>query len=240
MEMESIAFAKFIGAGLSICLAGLGCGIGEGLIAGKASESIIRQPKASGEIVRTMLITQAVTETACIFGLLVAIMLLFVVPSQGGLSVVAAYIGAGICMGAGAIGSGFGPGIGGAAACESIARHPAQSVSILLTVLIGQAISQTGAIFALVVALLLALMTPDSSNIGIIGAIMGAGCSMGFGAIGVGAGSGHVTAMAVMGTARNAKAGGLLLRIMLLGQAVAHTMAICAMIIAFLLILIGK
>jgi ATP synthase F0 subunit c len=238
--MESVACAKYIGAGIAICLGGLGCGFGEGLIAGKASESMVRQPKASGEIVRTMLITQAITETACIFGLLVAIMLLFVVPSQGGLSVVAACIGAGICMGAGAIGSGIGPGIGGAAACESIARHPAQSVSILLTTLIGQAIAQTGAIFALVVSLLLTLMTPDSARIEITGAIIGASFSMGLGAIGVGVGSGHVIAMAVKGTARNAKAGSLLLRIMLLGQAVAHTMAICSMIIAFLLILIGK
>ena len=150
----------------------------------------------------------------------------------------AAYIEAGFCMGGGAIGSGIGPGIGGAAACESIARHPVQSVQILLATLIGQAISQTGAIFALVVSLLLMLMTPDSSRIEITGAIVGACFAMGLGAIGVGAGSGHVIAMAVKGTARNAKAGGLLLRIMLLGQAVAHTMAICSMIIAFLLILV--
>lgn len=227
-----------MGAGIVICLSGIGCGIGEGFIAGKASESIVRQPKASGEIVRTMLITQAVTETACIFGLLVAVMLLFVVSSHGGLSLVAAYIGAGVCMGAGAIGSGLGPGMGGAAACESIARHPAQSVSILLTALIGQAISQTGAIFALVVSLLLMLMTPDTARIEMMGAIVGAGVSMGLGAIGVGTGSGYATSMAVNGTARNAKVSGLLLRIMLLGQAVAHTMAICSMIIAFLLILV--
>lgn len=234
--VHGIDFARYLGAALAIGFSGLGSGFSEGYVAGKASEAISRQPAAAGEVVRAMLVTQAVTETAGIFGLLVAIMLLFVVPSSGDLSIMAAYVAAGYCMGIGAIGAGTGSGIAGGATCESVARFPLVSTNTLLNALIGQAISQTGAIFALVISLLLCLNAPGSSNIGTIGAMLGAGFSMGIGAVGAGAGSGLATARAVWGSARNTKVSGLLLRTMLLGQAVEHAGAIYAMIIAFLLL----
>jgi F-type H+-transporting ATPase subunit c len=235
--MDWILVAKFSGAALAVGFGSFGSGFSEGFTAGKAAESISRQPKVSGEILRTMLITQAVTETSGIFGLLAAILLLFVVPSEGAPSVVMAYFATGICMGIGGIGAGIGCGVAGGSACESVARHPRVSSTILLNTLIGQAIVQTGCIFALVVSLLLLFMHPQSSNIGIIGAVLGAGCAMGFGAIGAGTNSGYATARATWGVARNPHAGGLILRLMLLGQAVEHAGAIYSLIIAFLLLL---
>lgn len=236
--MEWIIWAKYIGAALAIGLSTLGCGLSEGLIAGKTSESIARQPKASGEIVQSMLVTQAVSETAGIFGLLIAFILFFVVSSEGEPSLVAAYMSAGFCMGAGSIGAGFGAGLAGISASESIARQPLQSTTLLLNTLIGQAISQTGAIFALVIALLLCINAPHSHNIAVIGALIGAGASMGIGAIGAGGGAGYITARAVEGISRNPKAGNILLRTMLLGQSVQQAKAIYSLIIAFLLLIL--
>lgn len=238
--MEWVVFAKYFGAGLAIAMSAIGCGISEGFTAGKASESIVRQPRAASEVIRTMLVTQAVTETASIFALLIAFLLIFVVPSEGQASVTAGYLSAGFCMGAGAIGAGFGSGLAGGSACESVARYPMQSVNVLLNTLIGQAISQTGAIFALVISLLLCIRTPNSNDIGVIGALLGAGASMGLGAIGAGAGSGYITARAVDGLSRNARIGGILLRTMLLGQSVQQAKAIYSLIIAFLLILLAQ
>ncbi len=68
-----------IGAGLAM-IAGIGPGIGQGYAAGKGAESVGRQPEAQGDIVRTMLLGAAVAETTGIYGLIVALILLFANP----------------------------------------------------------------------------------------------------------------------------------------------------------------
>lgn len=66
-----------IGAGLT-ALAGLGVGIGQGYAAGKAVEAVGRNPEAEKKIRSTMIIGIALTETAAIYALIVAILLVFV------------------------------------------------------------------------------------------------------------------------------------------------------------------
>lgn len=68
-----------IGAGLAM-IAGIGPGIGQGYAAGKGAEAVGRQPEAQGDVVRTMLLGAAVAETTGIYGLIVAIILLFANP----------------------------------------------------------------------------------------------------------------------------------------------------------------
>lgn len=66
-----------LGAGLAV-FTGLGSGIGQGLAAAKAVEAVGKNPEAEGEI-RTMLMLGAgIAETASIYGLLIAFLLLFV------------------------------------------------------------------------------------------------------------------------------------------------------------------
>ena len=71
-----------IGAGIAV-LAGCTVGIGQGIIGAKAIESIARQPEARGSITSTMFITIAASETSGIYGLLIAIILLFANPLVG-------------------------------------------------------------------------------------------------------------------------------------------------------------
>lgn len=68
-----------IGAGIGL-IAGLGPGIGQGYAAGKGAEGVSRQPGASSDITRTMLMGQAVAETTGIYALFIAIMLVFANP----------------------------------------------------------------------------------------------------------------------------------------------------------------
>ncbi len=68
-----------LGAGIAM-LASIGIGIGQGFAAGKAVEAVARQPEASGEILKTMLVGQAVAETTGIFAFIIAIVLVFVNP----------------------------------------------------------------------------------------------------------------------------------------------------------------
>jgi len=67
----------------------------------------------------------------------------------------AALLGAGICMGFGAIGPGIGEGFVGGKACEGIARQPERQGPITRTMLIADAIAESTGIYALVIALLL-------------------------------------------------------------------------------------
>ena len=82
MERAIILAASAIGAGLAM-IAGLGPGIGEGYAVGKACEAIGRQPEARGKIMQTMFVGCAVAETAGIYSLVIAILLIFVNPLLG-------------------------------------------------------------------------------------------------------------------------------------------------------------
>lgn len=74
-----------LGAGLAM-FAGIGPGIGQGFAAGKAVESVARQPEAKGAITQMLLMGCAVAETTGIYALLIALILLFVQPLMGALS----------------------------------------------------------------------------------------------------------------------------------------------------------
>lgn len=68
-----------IGAGLAM-IAGIGPGIGQGFAAGKGAEAVGRQPEVQGDVIKTMLLGAAVAETTGIYGLVIALILLFANP----------------------------------------------------------------------------------------------------------------------------------------------------------------
>lgn len=65
----------FIGAGIAV-LTGGAAGFGIASAAGKASESIARQPEASGKIQTIFLLGAALAEATAIYGLVIAIMII--------------------------------------------------------------------------------------------------------------------------------------------------------------------
>ncbi len=71
------------------------------------------------------------------------------------LRIAGAFIGAGICMGFGAIGPGVGEGYAAGKACEAIGRAPENAGLLTRTMLIGQAVAESTGIYSLVVALLM-------------------------------------------------------------------------------------
>lgn len=68
-----------IGAGLAM-IAGIGPGIGQGFAAGQGAAAVGRQPEAKSTIMSTMLVGAAVAETTGIYGLVVALILMFANP----------------------------------------------------------------------------------------------------------------------------------------------------------------
>ena len=71
-----------IGAGLAT-IAGIGPGIGQGHAAGAGASAVGRNPRAKSDIMSTMLLGQAVAETTGLYGLVIALILLFANPLLG-------------------------------------------------------------------------------------------------------------------------------------------------------------
>jgi len=230
-----VSVAAFTGGGMAMGFGAIGAAIGEGYTAADANEAIGRSPEQSGDIFKSMLVGQAIAESAAIFALVIALMLLFTnFPSH--ILSVPVLLGAGLCMGLGAIGSGVGSGFPAGAACKGMSRQPAMSSRLTTNMLIGSAVCQTPAIFSLVVSFIL-LFTDFSANpvSPTWAAILGAGISSGFGAIGSGLGGGLVAQASCEGISRQPLTVTPVTNVMLLGQAVTQTTAIYALLVSFIL-----
>nr|YP_009402764.1 ATP synthase CF0 C subunit [Compsopogon caeruleus]ARX96113.1 ATP synthase CF0 C subunit [Compsopogon caeruleus] len=78
-----VAAASVVAAGLSVGLAAIGPGIGQGTASAQAVEGIARQPEVEGRIRGTLLLSLAFMESLTIYGLVVALSLLFANPFNG-------------------------------------------------------------------------------------------------------------------------------------------------------------
>ncbi|MCL2063087.1 MAG: ATP synthase F0 subunit C [Candidatus Cloacimonetes bacterium] len=235
----------FFGAGVCTGLASIGAGFGEGQIAGYTMKAIGRQPGAKDTLLRSMLISQALTESGAIFALVVSLLLLFGGFLNASLDLVksTALLASALAMGLGSLGPSFGSGHAGAEACDGIGRTPSQTLPITTNMLIGQALSQTASIFALVVSFLLIYTVPSVSANQEAGyqimrslAFMGAAIAMGIGSFGPGVGVGYIAGQAGKMLARYKEQQSLLMRTMFLSSAVAQSTAIYALVVSLLLI----
>ena len=139
----------FAGAAFSIGFGAIGAAVGEGYAAGMANEALSLRPEKSGDIIKNMLVGQAIAETAAIFALVIAVLLLFTRPDSTSILNAWAGIGAALAIGLSAVGSGVGSGLPAARACEGIMRQPANSGKIIRTMLIGAAVCQSPAVFGM-------------------------------------------------------------------------------------------
>ena len=73
-----VLMGSAIGAGLAVI-----AGIGQGIAAGYGASAVGRNPGAKGDIMSTMILGQAVAETTGLYGLVVALILLFANPLYG-------------------------------------------------------------------------------------------------------------------------------------------------------------
>ena len=102
--------AALAGGGMCMGIGAIGAAIGEGYTAAEANLAISRNTEMAGDIFKSMLIGQAIAESASIFALVIAMILLFTKFSATSYVTVCAIFSAGISMGFGAIGSGIGAG----------------------------------------------------------------------------------------------------------------------------------
>ncbi len=232
-----VKVAAVSGGGICMGLGAIGAAIGEGNAAQAANEATARNPEMSGDIFKTLLVGQAVAESAAIFALVVAMILLFSNFAADSMVMVSVVFSAGLCMGLGAIGSGIGSGLPAGAACTGVARQPQMSASLATNMLIGSAVCQTPSIFALVTSFILLFSDFVSRPVSPTwAAVLGAGLAAGLASIGSGLGGGLVAERSCEGMARQPKAAGSTTNVMLLAQAVTQTPAIYGVLVAFVLI----
>lgn len=147
-------------------------------------------------------------------------------------------LSAGLAMGIGSIGPGIGEGLAAGKACEGVKRQPGASDKITQTMLIGQAVSESSGIYALIVAMLLLFFVGEASTFMQYCGILGAGLAMGFGAIGPSTGIGYCGAKACEAIARNPKQSPNLVKTMLIGMAVAESTSIYALVVSLLILFV--
>ena len=232
-----VGLAKDVSAGLCIGLGAIGAALGEGYAAGLANKAISRRPEKGGDIAKSMLVGQAMAESAAIFALVVAVLLLFLDISESPTVEAFALIGAGLGMGFGAFGSAVGGGYPAAECCLGISRQPAVTGELITNMLIGSAVCQTPSIFAMVISLILMFVGFEDMplNPGWAG-LMAAGISVGLSSIGSGIGGGMPAGESCAGIARNPESAKQVTTAMLIGQAVAQTPCIFGLLISFVLI----
>jgi ATP synthase F0 subunit c len=151
---------------------------------------------------------------------------------------IASYLGAGICVGIGAVTTGIGSGIIAGEGALAIMKQPRANEEIFRTMLIGQAAAQTAGIFALVVSMLLMYGGFDVVEGGWFraAALLAAGISMGIGSLGPSLGAGYSGGQACKSIARMPKESNAIMGNMLIGQALAQTSAIFALVVSLLLL----
>ncbi|MCC8181096.1 MAG: ATP synthase F0 subunit C [Planctomycetes bacterium] len=165
--------AMFLAAGICIGVGAIGSGIGSGLVAREALEGMSRNPSSQGQVLMLMLVGQAWAQTGGIFALVVSLFLMNsggfaslsaptdmhifgLIPISGGeLAGIGRYLGAGLAMGFGAIGSSLGIAYVGGMACRSIADVPEAGPRIKSAYFIGSATAQSPSVFSLIIALIL-------------------------------------------------------------------------------------
>lgn len=75
---DSSIGAKAIGAGIAVGLAAAAGAVGMGIAVAKTSEATARQPEAEGKIRSSLMLGLVFIETAIIYALIVAILIIFV------------------------------------------------------------------------------------------------------------------------------------------------------------------
>lgn len=249
--MPLTVIAAFLGGALCMGLGSLSNGAGIGYVATGALRGWVRQPRFSSSIFRMMLIGQATGSTPSIFALLITLVLVFMkaspdsVPDTGSWPYALAFVGSGLCLGLGSLGSGFGCGIVASEAVEAVARSPRRYGTVFLYMLIGQAWAQTPNIFAFLIGLVLlfsnhgvptetGLILTDSSK------LLAAGICMGAGAIGPALGIGFVGGKFCRALVDEPEHQAPLRNTFFVGAAVAETTAIYALLISLVLLFVVK
>ncbi|ADL13708.1 ATP synthase F0, C subunit [Acetohalobium arabaticum DSM 5501] len=158
--------------------------------------------------------------------------------SATALVLAASAIAAGLAMIAG-IGPGVGQGFAAGKGAEAVGDYKENNNNITFVMLLGAAVAETSGIFSLVVALIVLYANPlvgvEGTGIVLAASVLGAGLAM-IAGVGPGIGQGYAAGKGTERVGQRPKYQGLVVKVMLLGQAVGQTTGIYALVVALILL----
>lgn len=144
--MEQILI--YTGAGLAVGLAGFGVALGQAMIAKQSIEILGKNPKLVSTLRTYTVLGIALTETAAIYGLIIAFQIVGSDAVTG-----AAALGAGLAVGFAGCGVGLAQGKFAAGVLDAINRNPENKQTVMQFMFLFIALLESVAIYGLVLAL---------------------------------------------------------------------------------------
>ena len=228
-----------IGLGLAVGVSGLMAGLMSSRPVVGSIESVSRQPFFASKISNVMFITQTLIMTPNVFGFLIALLIKAKLPNVTSLVEGFQLLGTGICIGIGSIGPSLGLSAFAYAACIAIGKNKKMYNKILSLTFVTEAMIETPAIFALLIALSIINLpvTPETDILrGIV--FLAAGACMGISSIAAGISSGRVGSAAVYRIADAPEHAQQISKINVLALALIDTFPIYGLIISITLLYI--
>ncbi len=232
---EILSYAR-LGITLALAVPTFFVGIGASFGLRQAVISIARQPFAGRHITTIMLITQSVLQTPVIFGLIIAWIIysrMEAVATQAEALVLCA---SGSALAIGALGPIIGLSYFAYHTCAAIGYNRSIYQRLVSFALLSQAIIETPLLFALTVALILALFAPASSMMILVA--FAAALASGLSTLAPGISSGRVAAAASYTLARSPASAAELVRTSMLSQIFIDTATMYGVIVALALLFI--
>jgi len=148
---------KYLAAGLTVGVGSIGPSIGQAIFAASSCQAAGRNKQAYGKLLTFSLLSQAVVQTPLIFCLIIAIMIIFKSAATITMPIVAiaAFFSPSFAISIGSLGTAVAIGYAASKNCYYIVMDEKNYPLFIRTSLLAQAIIESAAIYALIVALIL-------------------------------------------------------------------------------------
>ena len=140
----------FLWAWLAVGLGGIGAWFWEALIAAAAMDSILRNPDMKGKLMTFMILFIALDETVAIYGLIVALQILWIDPAS--MVNPHMYVAAWLAVGLPWLAVGIWEWFVAKTAVENMGKNPELSSTFMVLTILGMALVESAAIYWLVVS----------------------------------------------------------------------------------------
>lgn len=228
LDFATMAPGVTIGAGLAIGLAGLWVGVGQWMLVTGAMEAIHKNPQLKGKLMTFMILFLALVESAAIYGLVIALMLL---GFETGMIDMYGAIGAGLAVGLAGLWVGIGEWMIAKRAMQAIGDNPDKIWSFLVLAILWIALVESAAIYGLVVSLQIIGQDPSLA----LNGLLGAGLAVGLAGLWVGIGEWMLVKGAMDAIHNKPNLKGKIMTFMILFLALVESAAIYGLVVAFML-----
>ncbi len=202
-----------------------------------ALEAATRQPLFTGKITQLLLLTQTVLQTPTIFGFIIALMLRSQLNTISSLSDALRLCASGMTFGIACIGPLLGLSSFTKRVCRIIGVNRDIYPRLRTFTFISQALIEAPIVFALMVALILAIITPTGALVADSSAFLAVACAMGLSTLGTGLNSWRVATQAAKQIGLHPEHYSTLAKMSMISQTFIDTSSIYGLLLSLIILL---